>query len=717
MQFNGKYTFLSTNSVGPQLYLTSSSSSGMTYPTVSAVQATEIERWITYLNNDGSLTIQMGDNYLLSAEESVGWVTGTTDQAKAYPFRLVVQPGGELLSLEIYITDTSQWQPVRYGFSNTVPTYLVFPIAGGNTPNGTSYTTFTPILITPSLATIQQSKNAKGFDFQNVDLTGADLSQVDCTGADFTNAILDGVNFSGATLADARFIGASFNQTNLSGAILDGANFSGVNLSTAQWGQAISAQRTSFVGSTVVGCRIGSGSPGVNANFDQADFTGAVFTGSDLSYAVLTDTTLIDAVFVGAILQGVNFSQAQLGGLSKTAAADLSYAYLPNVNFTKANLFGVSFAFASLFGASSSLSNAATLEQTDFSNAYLEGINLAGASLQGAKFNHACLVNVNFTTANLSPTLDGSTITSLVDACLQGSIFSQANLSNVDLTNATVAPVRGHLNVRYCNQHSGPFPPPPDVEPLNYSPTVGLDLTSMSARTICPNGLTVAANQQLGHSLQQMLSVTSPATQWVPVSCYLPGQTTYQPLPKSAPDVVMATANVALRVCSLRHFRNLRRLADDPATQQYLFGGRTLTDQDIRGLIHYYRLRHQQTGYSTWPAYRLADGAFIGVCGLTQNQELDGVEISVAIVPEFRGNPLVKELYRAVLHYGFARLELPVIYAPISPNNLAANAFAVAMGYRLLQKGNVDALEEHNLYAITADEAQQAVSKQFSWLR
>jgi uncharacterized protein YjbI with pentapeptide repeats/RimJ/RimL family protein N-acetyltransferase len=659
--------------------------------------------------------VQMGDLYYLSAEESVGWVTGTAALAQAYPLRFQGQPADQL-ALEIYLADTQQWQPIRYGFSDTVPAYLVFPLASGAVPragladDGPSYTAFTPTLTTPSLASIQASKNAQGCDFQHVDLSGADLSGVDCTGADFTGATLAGTNFTGALLTGARFLGAALGQTILSGATLDGANFSGVDLSTVQWGTAISAQGTRFVGCTAVGCRIGSARPSINANFNQADFTGADFTGADFSYAILTGTTLLRAVFVGAVLQGVNFSQAQLGGLSKTAAANLSYAYLPNVNFTKANLFGVSFAFASLFGAGSSLSNATSLEQADFSNAYLEGINLAGVTLRGAKFNHACLVNVNFTTANLSPTLDGSITSSLAGACLQGATFTQANLTNADLTNATSAAQRGHLNVRFCSQQGTLFPQPPDFEPLNYSPTVGLDLTSMSAGTICPNGLTVAANQQRHHTLAQMLAVGTPAIEWVPVSCYVPGQTVApRPAPDRLPDVAIETGNLALRTFSLRHFRNLRRLADDPAANRYLFGGQPLSDQRLKAFVHYYRLRQQQTGLTSWPAYRRADGAFIGICGLARSEAAGGVEITIAVLPEFRGDPLVKELCRAVLHYGFARLGLPVLYGVIEAGNAAAEAFATKIGFRLLHALPADEHGNCTLYAITVEDAQGAL--------
>ena len=531
MVFYGKYAFQSTNPTGPKKFLTSSSSMGETYPLVSASSVTEFERWILYQNTGGvSLTVEMGQLYYLKAIDVVGWVVGTRVVGDASAMRIVHQGDG-LVMFQIFAGDPAEWQPIRYSVNVQLP-YLIFPINGSmelingsmelETGDETFYT-FAQQLITPSLAVIQSSKNAQGYDFRNVDLSQADFNGVDCTGADFTGANLDGAQFQGATLTDAIFIGASLNQTNFGGAkSLDGAFFSGTDVSNVQWGMAISARSAHFDGATGIGCQIGSGfQPTQHADFSHADFTGADFTGSDFSYAKLIEAKMIRGVFVGAIFGGADLTAAQLGGLDKSAAAKFSYAYMPNVIFSKANLFGVSFAFATVFGAATRISDAATMEQCDFSNAYLEGIDLTGATLLGAKFNNACLVAVNLTLAQLSPTLSGSVVSSLAGACLQGTIFTQSNLTNADLTNATVAFTRGSLNVRYCNPLvEGPFPPPPEFEPLNYSPTQGLDLTTMSAETVCPNGSTVQANQARGLSLMQMLTSPSPATQWVPVGCF-----------------------------------------------------------------------------------------------------------------------------------------------------------------------------------------------------
>ncbi|MCU1266499.1 MAG: N-acetyltransferase [Acidobacteria bacterium] len=704
MVFYGKYTFQSTNATGPQMFLTSSSRLGQTYPVVSAPSATEIERWIVYQNADETLTIQMGDLFYLSAIESVGWVIGDTSIDQAYSMKTIDQGGGQV-ALQIYSTGQSQWLPVRYSVNVLLP-YLVFPIAGELEVLGSdTFYNFTQTTITPSLAAIQSSKNAQSCDFQNVDLSQADLSGVNCTGADFTNANLDGTIFSGATLTNAIFVGASLDKTNFSGATLDGAFFTGTDVSNVIWGTAISARGTHFDNTTGISCKIGSANPNLHADFTKADFTGADFSKSDFSYAYLIEATLIQSVFVGAIFQGVDFTSAQLGGLDKTAAATLSYTYMPNVIFSKANLFGVSFAFATVFGAATQMSDAATIEQADFSNAYLEGIDLTAAALQGAKFNNACLVGANLTKAQLSPTLQGSITSSLIGACLQGVNFTQSDLTNADLSNATVAFSQGTINVRYCDPLvNGPFPPPPDYEPLNYSATQGLDLTTMSAKTVCPNELTVAANQAQGNSLQQMLTTANPKQEWVPVGCSSSkSEETVDELdsPPHKSSVVIETPNLFLHTFSLRHFRDLRRLADDPEVKRYLFWNQQFTDRQLKAMIHYWRVQHKKNGITRWPVYRKSDKAFVGMCGFSQSLDAGGVEVSLGIMPEFRGDPITKELYRAVLNHGFSCLGLDRIYGLAQPENIAIKRFESKFGFRFLRQILVKGTMLYDLSEIT----------------
>lgn len=704
MLFMGKYTYQSTNAAGDRKYLTAASSQGRTYPVVAAGTAGETERWMTYQDPQGNTVLQMGDLFYLSMEEQVGWIVGDPSESNAAYFRYV-SGGGGTVSLEVYLADAARWAPVFYNLDPVTP-YLEFEL-GPEPPSGPGiYQALAQVTITPPLAEIQSSRNGRGYDFRNVDLSGQNLGGIDFTGADFTGAMLDGASFAGATLAGAVLVAASLAGTSVAGAVLDGADFTGANLSTLVWGQGISARKTIFVGCVGNKCRIGTSNPAVHADFTGAFFAGSDFTGSDFTGALFASASMAGGVFVGANFQAADFTGAQLGGLAGTRAAELAYAYLPNVVFTKANLYGVSFVYASLFGASTSIANATSLEQADFSNAYMEGIKLTGAALQGAKFSNACLVSVDFTGAVLSPTLSGSVPASLAGACLHGAIFTGATLTSADFTGATVSFANGTIYVQYCNPITGgPFPPTPG-EPLNYRATSGLDLSTLTASTVCPNGLTLAANRQMGSTLAQMLTIHSPATSWSPVRCApTAGEGGGAGGATAEHDgVILELPDAVLRTPDGFRLRDLRAITRDPEARRFAYWGMELPDARLKAMVHHYRLRQKRKGFSAWPAFRKSDRAFIGVFELAESEVAGGVEINVAVMPGFRGDPLVKELYRAVLSLGFSRLGLERILGVVDAGNAAALRFVDKIGFRYLHDVFVQKSFPFRLYEIRRED-------------
>jgi uncharacterized protein YjbI with pentapeptide repeats/RimJ/RimL family protein N-acetyltransferase len=700
MMFMGKFTFQSTNSDGRLQYLTSVTSSGLIFPIVDAATAGEKERCLLYQPSDGAdgeLIIQMGGLAYLSAlgTEGLGFVNAQPSRANSYRFRLVSSgQAGTPVGMQIFLPDQKRWATISYTV-NAMYTNLIFP-ASQNAPGDDSpglLTTFRQAQITPSLAAMQSSKLAHGCNLRHVDLMGADLGGIDFTGADFTGATLDSAKFKGATLTNATLTGATLHGTDLSGATLDGAIMSGLDLTKVIWGDGtgLSAKGTHFEGCFATGCQLGSESPPY-ADFTKAHFEGADFTGACLDNATLRGAFMIGGVFVGASLDGADLSGAHLGGISHLAAANLAYAYMPNVTLTGANLFGVSFASSSLFGGSTSLADVTTLEQADFSNAYLEGISFKGAPLQGSKFDNACLVSVDFTGANLSPTLAGSVSTSMAGACLHGAIFTDSKLAEANFTGATVAFKRGHnsFKVRYCTP-TGLFPSPTDFEPLSYLKTTGLDLESMQPTTVCPNGNTVLANQNQGLSLKQMLTIVNPATSWFPIRCFSKSPESARELADAtrvAPpekEFVCETPQAVVRLPDFSALRDICRLGRDYDARRFFFHLESLPAGRAAGLIRYHKQQQERNGLSRWPAYRKTDGAFVGLFELYPYELAGGVGFTVAVMPAFRGDPLVKEISRAVLGYGFSRGGFERIVALVEPANLAAQKFLTKLGFRHLR--------------------------------
>lgn len=331
-----------------------------------------------------------------------------------------------------------------------------------------------------------ETADLEGLALYGTTVPGIDLSGKTLGAVNAAWAVLNGARFQDARLEGARFLSAELRDAYFSGARLQGAVFE---------------HATDFEDTLAT------------------DLTGARFSQADLSGASLRGSLLARAVLSAANLAGADLTGAQLGGVEGSAAANLSYAYMGNAKLDRANLFGVSFAYATLFGASASVTETATMELADFSNAYLAGIDLTGADLRGARLAGACLVNVRLTNAVLTPAALGTVVASLAGATLQGADFTGAQLDRADLTNAAVAFADGQISVRYCDELKTPFPPPPDAMPLRHGPTVGLDLSTMGPETQCPNGFTVAENEAAGRTLQEMLTSPTAPTSWYATQC------------------------------------------------------------------------------------------------------------------------------------------------------------------------------------------------------
>ncbi|HTW09067.1 MAG TPA: pentapeptide repeat-containing protein [Acidimicrobiales bacterium] len=515
--FAGKYTFESTNTSGERYFLTIVSQGSYLVPSVTAAEVASGEAVILYLTTSGNYLVCLptagpapGPLNLTwcSGLASLGILVGTPDPASASEIAISGLDGPSTWS--VLDTKSDEWAQLGY-----IPHP---PIACLTYGAGDGYlTTLSSELVSPGYADVLEAKQARGADFSYADLSGLDFAGVDLTGADFSYANLDGTSFRQATLAETVFVGASLDATDLTGANLSGAVFRGANLTKLIWGTGVSAAGADLSNCIMSGCVIGSLST-------RGDLSGGSnFSGADMSGANLSNTDLNSAVLLGANLTGADLSfsdltGARLGGTAGTAAAVLAYAIMQNVTLDQADLFAVDFSFANLSGAGTTINSAATLQQANFSNAYLAGLSFQNSNLQGAVFDAACLVNVNFTGAQLGPPGDGGMAASLAATCLQGANFSRAVLSGTNLANAAVATAPGSIPVRYCTSF-GPIPPPPGDEPLNFQATSGLDATTLTPTTICPNGSTFAAGLAKGTSITELLAAPQGPQSWLCAGC------------------------------------------------------------------------------------------------------------------------------------------------------------------------------------------------------
>lgn len=523
--FAGKYAFGSTNASGAQYFVTGFvSRTGIPpTPSVSAPATGPGEVLMLYETAGGEYLVALLVPGTAPGTETVWWCVGQPEML------LLTTTAERELAQPIAITGlgdaTSTWSIVdpltgeapALGY---LPQASRSPIVYQEGQAGGFLTTFANGPVTPGYAAISAAGAAPAnADFSYADLAGLDFSGVDLSGANFTAARLIGADFSGANLTGAIFVDALLDGVSFSGATLTGAVLRGVDLTGVTWGPSLAASGADFSDCTAVGSVLSAGTPG-------ADLSGATFAGTDLSRAGLVGANLSSTVMYGANLTGANLSSAnldssRLGGSGDQAPAMLAYVVMANTSFDQADLFGVDCAFATIFGAETTLDQAATLQQANFSNAYLEGVSFASSNLQGAVFDGACLLNVDFTRATLDASDSGLAAASMVATCLQGATFTGTTLGQANLANAAISTADGSLPVRYCSS-SGLFPPT-TVKPLpiNYTSTGSLNETTLAPATICPNGATYAANLAMGLTLAEMLAAPGAPTSWSPAACLI----------------------------------------------------------------------------------------------------------------------------------------------------------------------------------------------------
>jgi uncharacterized protein YjbI with pentapeptide repeats len=355
-------------------------------------------------------------------------------------------------------------------------------------------------------------------------LSGADLSHAVLPGADLTETILAGTNFTGQDLSQVKFSSplqqstdpdnpTTFTDCTLPYAVI-GLNWSCLDLT----GTTITGLPTTLAGLNARGAR----RPQANftgATLDGANFTGATLDGAEFTSASLrgqanfSGARLVGTVFTHAVLDQASFRAAALGGVQLSQAANFSYAFLSNCDFTQASLYGVNFAGATLVSGNILRADAAPgLQEADFADAYLPDADFTGASLQGAKFDGAFMVSSVLSNADLSPAQQGAVSASLAGACLQGASLDGTNLAGANLANAAITDARGMISQQYYGE-DGQLTTPTE---MRYQTSNFPAATSFSNETICPNGNTYAANIEANLTIAQMMAATNPPTSWAP---------------------------------------------------------------------------------------------------------------------------------------------------------------------------------------------------------
>jgi RimJ/RimL family protein N-acetyltransferase len=176
--------------------------------------------------------------------------------------------------------------------------------------------------------------------------------------------------------------------------------------------------------------------------------------------------------------------------------------------------------------------------------------------------------------------------------------------------------------------------------------------------------------------------------------------------------VELRTARLLLRNWREEDRSPFARLNADPEVRAHLGGAvdRATSDGEFgRG-----RAMIDALGYGFWALERLADGAFLGFCGIKpvsfEARFTPAVEIGWRLAREYWGQGYASEAARISLEYGFETLGLAEIVSFTVPANLRSQAVMHRLGFRAdggfdhpkLPEG--DALRWHLLFRLARAE-------------
>jgi uncharacterized protein YjbI with pentapeptide repeats len=372
------------------------------------------------------------------------------------------------------------------GFSDRIESTLRDGSGNGN--DGRFEITTTPRWNNDPMPWPPAPMDLSGVDLSNANIQGIPLAKRNLSGAVLASTNLDGADLSGANLFGANMSKSSLKGVNLTGASLHATNFTETDLTFTSfspqpdWSRdannrtvldkaivplAALGRDWSFLhltGAYVLGLDSGVDLSGINASnivfqnagmsgvrfmrarFDGADLTGARLNEADLSNANMSGAVLYSADLSGTTLSQADLTRARFGGVSgQGVSAVLSYAYMPGVKLTSAELYGVDLAYAQIYAGAKM--DGAHLEGANFAFGNLSDMDFTQAYMKGVDMSGAVLVRCNFKGVDLGPS-QGNKPSSLAGAHLQGADFTACNLAGANLSGAAVATAPGEITIQ-----------------------------------------------------------------------------------------------------------------------------------------------------------------------------------------------------------------------------------------------------------------------------
>lgn len=153
-------------------------------------------------------------------------------------------------------------------------------------------------------------------------------------------------------------------------------------------------------------------------------------------------------------------------------------------------------------------------------------------------------------------------------------------------------------------------------------------------------------------------------------------------------------------------FSLAKQLWSNPEVTQTIFENGPLTDSEIRDKLNLEIFNVTKFGVQLWPFFRLSDGQFIGICGLSPYQLFEGIfELSIQVLPEFWHKGYGYNATNAMIDYTFNTLNIKSIFAGHHPQNTNSANLLKKLGFRFTHMEYYPPTGvNHHSYLLNADD-------------
>ena len=137
-------------------------------------------------------------------------------------------------------------------------------------------------------------------------------------------------------------------------------------------------------------------------------------------------------------------------------------------------------------------------------------------------------------------------------------------------------------------------------------------------------------------------------------------------------NIILKTSRLILTEITLEHLHEMYEMYTNPKVHQYTGEPMMTSIQQMAEAIEWRIKNYSKFGYGRWATFLKDQNTFIGWAGLAYLPEFNEIDLGYRFLPQFWGYGYATEASKAILHYGFERLNLEKIIAIAMKENKAS---------------------------------------------